>query len=73
MVLVGGKVTLPDSDYVTVNASGGHTETVKVRLTDSYTPSPLSTVGVGLAFTAAFVCPPAGSSSPSTSISTSFV
>ena len=70
VTLYGGKVGLPESDYITVNATGGHTEDLRVLLTDSYTLA--SVTGVGLSFTANMVCAPAGGGSTSTSLSTSF-
>jgi hypothetical protein len=70
VTLFGGKVTLPNSDYLTVNATGSHTETLTVRLTDSF--SLARATGVGLMFTANLICPLPGASSPSASLSTSF-
>jgi len=70
VTLYGGKVSLPESDSVTVNASGSHTESFRVRLVDSYALA--MATGVGLSFTANMVCPPAGGGTTSTTLSTSF-
>ena len=75
VILSGGKVALPESDYITVNATGGHTASVRVLLTDSYNPQPETAVGVGLSFQANMLCAPTASASPSptATLSTSFV
>jgi len=72
VTLLGGKVALPNYDYVTVNATGSHMENVQVRLTDSLALQNATASGVGLSFTANLLCPPADSSSPSASLTTSF-
>ena len=67
VVLLGGKVSVPGSDYVTVPASGGHRASFAVRLTDTE-----AALGVGLSISTNMLCPPAGGGSASTSLSTSF-
>jgi hypothetical protein len=68
VVLLGGKVTLPEPDYITVNPTGSHSASFAVRLTDSE-----AAVGVGLLLTTNMLCPPSGAGSASTSLFTSFV
>jgi len=65
--LSGGRVTLPQSDYITVNPTGSHSASFAVRLTDSE-----AAVGVGLSLTTNMLCPPSGGGSASTSLFTSF-
>jgi len=68
--LPGGQVALPQSDYVTVNATGspsGHTKSVSVWLTDSE-----AAVGVGIALATNMLCAPSGGGSASTALSTGF-
>ena len=69
--LQGGLVSLPESDYVTVNATGGHTQSLHVTLDDTDTSE--NAVGAGLAFTTNMLCAPSGGGSASTSVSVSFV
>jgi len=70
--LSGGSVTLPESYYVQVNATGDHTESVGVRLTDD-TVNPLgATVGAGLAFATSMLCATSGTGTASTSVSVGF-
>ena len=66
--LPGGSVNLPESDYLTVNAtSGGHTQSFVVRLTDTE-----AALGVGLTFSTTMLCAPPGGGAASTAVSTSF-
>ena len=65
--LAGGKVTVPESDYITVSPLGGHSQSFAVRLTDSE-----AAVGVGLALTTNMLCPPSGGGSASTNLVTGF-
>jgi len=67
VVLSGGSVSVPEADYVTVTASGSHTENVGVRFTNSQTA-----VGVGLSFTTNMLCAPPTGGSASTSVSFGF-
>jgi hypothetical protein len=68
LVLHGGSVALPSSNYVTVNATGSHSLSVLVSLTDSQ-----PAVGAGLAFTSNMLCPPSGGGTASTTLSVGFV
>ena len=70
VALQGGLVSFPESDYVTVNATGGHTLSLTVRLTDTDTSE--NAVGAGLAFTTNMLCAPSGGGSASTTLSVSF-
>ncbi len=70
VALQGGLVSFPESDYVTVNATGGHTLSLTVRLTDADTSE--NAVGAGLAFTTNMLCAPSGGGSASTTLSVSF-
>jgi len=63
----GGSVSVPESDYVTVNATGSHTLSIVVSLTNTQ-----SAVGAGLTFTTNMLCPPSGGGSASTSLSVGF-
>lgn len=65
--LHGGSVALPDSDYVTVNATGSHTLSFVVTLTNTQAAE-----GAGLEFTSNMLCPPSGGGSASTGLSLSF-
>jgi len=68
--LSGGSVSVPQNDYVTINATGSHSATIYVVLTNS-----VPAVGVGLSFVANMICPPqstSGGGSASTSVATSF-
>ena len=75
LTLLGGKVSFPAADYLTVNSTGGHTESVRVQLTDTLTLTNETATGVGLSFTSSMLCTPPGSSVgvSSASLSTSFV
>ena len=66
--LHGGSVALPASDYVTVNASGSHSESFVVTLSDSQAAH-----GAGLTFSTNIFCPPASAGSATTGLSVSFV
>ena len=70
VVLQGGLVSFPESDYVTVNATGSHTLSLGVRLSDTDTSA--NAVGAGLAFTTNMLCAPSGGGSASTNLSVSF-
>ena len=65
--LRGGSVALPESDYVTVNATMSHTQSVVILLTDRVTA-----LGAGLAFTTSMFCAPSGGGSASTGLVVSF-
>ncbi len=65
--LRGGNVTLPESDFVQVNTTSGHTQSVGIRFTDTETA-----IGIGLSFVTNMVCSPSGGGSASTSLATSF-
>lgn len=67
VTLHGGSVSLPASDYVTVNATAPHTESVTVRLTNSE-----AAVGAGLSFTTNMLCAPSGGGTAATGLSLSF-
>jgi len=71
VTLQGGLVSFPESDYVTVNATGAHTQSLHVRLAD--TDTSVNAVGAGLAFTTNMLCAPSGGGSASTTVSVSFV
>jgi len=66
--LLGGKVTVPESDYITVEPTGSHAASFPVRLTDSE-----AAVGIGLTLTTNMLCPPNSGGTASTSLVTSFV
>jgi len=66
--LRGGSVALPDSDYVTVNATGSHTMTLVVTFVNSQ-----AALGAGLTFSTDMFCSPPGGGSASTDLSVSFV
>jgi hypothetical protein len=70
VALQGGLVSLPEPDYVTVNATGSHTLSLGVRLTDTDTAE--NAIGAGLAFTTNMLCAPSGGGSASTTLSVSF-
>jgi hypothetical protein len=67
VVLLGGRVSVPESDYITVPATGGHTESFAVRLTNTE-----AAAGLGLSLTTNMLCPPSSGGSASTTLSTSF-
>lgn len=69
----GGSASVPESDYITVNATAGHTQSVVVRLADTDSNPAAAAVGAGLAFTTNMLCAPSGGGSASTSFSVSFV
>jgi len=71
--LTGGSVSLPESDYFPVNATGGHTQSVVVRLTNTNPSSVETAVGAGLSFTTNMLCAPSGGGTASASLNVSFV
>jgi len=66
VVLTGGKVTIPASDYITVEPTGNHVASFAVQLTDSE-----MALGVGLSLSTNMLCPPSGGGSASTTLLTS--
>jgi peptidase M50-like protein len=65
--LHGGSVSLPGSDYVTVNTTGSHKQSIRVTLVDSEVA-----LGSGISFATNMVCPPSGGGSASTSLNVAF-
>ena len=68
VMLHGGSVALPESDYITVKATAPHTQSVVLRLTNS-----LPAQGVGIGFTTNIFCAPSGGGSASAGLSLGFV
>ena len=69
--LLGGSVTLPGSNYITINATGGHSASLAVRLTDA--DSAVTAVGAGLSFRTDMLCSPSGGGSATTNLNVSFL
>ena len=63
----GSAAGVPQSDYVTVNATGSHKLSMVVTFTDSQ-----DALGVGLTFVAQMVCPPSGGGTASTGLNVGF-
>ena len=65
--LTGRSVSLPEPDYLTVNATGNHTLTVLVVLSNS-----LDASGVGLSFTTTMICAQSGTGTASAGLTVGF-
>jgi len=65
--LFGGSVTLPSSSFVTVNATGNHTERILVAFTNRG-----SAITASFAFSANQLCAPSGGGNAGTSITARF-
>ena len=63
----GSAAGVPQSDYVTVNASGSHKLSFVVTLADSQ-----DALGAGLTFATQMVCPPSGGGTASTGLNVGF-